>query len=461
MIDSKADALVFFGATGDLAYKQIFPALQEMVRDGQLKFPVIGVAKQGWGLEQLKDRARDSLAHSAWGIDESAFPKLMTLLRYVDGDYGDQATFAELRHQLGKAAHPLHYLAIPPVLFGLVIEQLATSGSADGGRVVIEKPFGHDLESARELNAHVTRVFPERDIFRIDHFLAKEAVENLVYFRFANTFLEPFWNRNYVESIQITMAEDFGVQDRGAFYDATGTIRDVVQNHLLQMVSLLLMDAPSSYTPDPMHREQLRVFEAVRPLRPADVVRGQFRGYQQEKGVKRGSTVETFAAVRLHVDSWRWSNVPVFIRAGKCLPVTATEVIVDLKPPPQDLMADVGRLHSNKVRFAIGKEVAISIGAKVYNPDRRLGEDVELFAQRHTPEEQPPYERLLTDAMHGNKMLFSTQDMIEAMWHIVDPVLEDASPALRYEPGTWGPAEADKLVAHYGGWHNPSVEASA
>jgi glucose-6-phosphate 1-dehydrogenase len=451
----RADALVFFGATGDLAYKQIFPALQEMVRNDELKVPVIGVALAGWDLEQLKERARDSLAHSDRGIDPEAFAKLMSLLRYVDGDYAKASTFAQLRAELGSAEHPVHYLAIPPVMFTTVIEQLQASGCADGGRVVIEKPFGHDLASARELNAAVRKVFPEDAIFRIDHFLGKEPVENLFYFRFANSFTEPFWNRDNVEAIQITMAETFGVADRGAFYDATGAIRDVIQNHLLQIVSLLTLDAPSHYSPEAVHREQLRIFESLRPLRPDDVVRGQFRGYQDAKGVKRGSTVETYAAVRLHLDSWRWSGVPIVIRAGKRLPVTATEVIVDLKTPPQDLFGEIRRSHSNFVRFHIGEEMAISIGAKVFDPGQRLGEDVELYAQRQKTEMIPPYERLLTDAMHGHQMLFSSQEMVEAMWRVVEPILGDVTPVHRYEPGTWGPEEAEHLLAHYGGWRAP------
>jgi glucose-6-phosphate 1-dehydrogenase len=450
-----ADALVFFGATGDLAYKQIFPALQAMVRNGELKVPVIGVALAGWTLEQLKERAEDSLAHSADGIDREAFPKLLSLLDYVDGDYADPKTFAELREKLGDAERPLHYLAIPPSLFALVNQQLEKSGCARGGRVVIEKPFGHDLASAQELNAAVTAVFPEKDIYRIDHFLGKDAVENLVYFRFANSFMEPLMNRHYVDSIQITLAESFSVEDRGAFYDANGAIRDVMQNHLLQMVTLLTMDPPAVWEPDALHRAQLRVLESIRPLRPADVVRGQHRGYQKVKGVKKGSTTETFAALRLHMDSWRWSGVPIFLRAGKALPVTVTQVVIDLKPPPQDLIAPFTHKHSNTFTFTIANDMEICIGARVFDPEQRLGEDVQLLAQRKKQVVTPPYERLLTDAMHGNKMLFTTQEMVEAMWRIVDPILGDVVPVKTYVPGTWGPAEADALTKHYGGWRNP------
>ena len=454
-LDAHADALVFFGATGDLAYKQIFPALQAMVMHGELKVPVVGVALNGWTLDQLKERARDSLAHSEHGIDDVAFPKLLSLLRYVDGDYGDSETFAELRRQLGKAAHPLHYLAIPPSLFGLVVQQLQASGCADGGRVVIEKPFGHDGASAEQLNEVVTSVFTEDDIYRIDHFLGKEAVENLVYFRFANSFMEPLMNRNFVESIQITMAEEFGVEERGAFYDANGTVRDVVQNHLLQMITLLTMDPPSSWEPDPVHRAQLRVLEAIRPLAADDVVRGQYRGYKTVKGVKRGSTTETYVAVRLHLDSWRWAGVPIFVRAGKCLPVTSTQVTIDLKPPPQDLFAEISRRQSNAVTFTIGDEMGISLSAKVFDPDHRQGEDVTLVAQRRPQPPLPAYERLLTDAMHGNKMLFSPEVNIAALWRIVDPILDDATPVHPYAKGSWGPGEADHMVRHYGGWKNP------
>ncbi len=457
----RADALVFFGATGDLAYKQIFPALQAMVAAGDLKVPVIGVAKAGWDLDRLKERARDSLAHSKEGIDDVAFAKLLELLRYVDGDYTDEATFTELRRQLGKTKRPLHYLAIPPSLFALVIEQLASSGCADGGRVVIEKPFGHDLASAQQLNEVVTHVFSEESIYRIDHFLGKEAVENLFYFRFANSFTEPFWNRDHVESIQITMAESFGVQGRGAFYDANGAIRDVVQNHLMRLVGLLCMEPPAVYRSDAIHREQLKVLEGLQTLRPADVVRGQFRGYQKEQGVRRGSTVETYAAVRLELDTWRWAGVPIFIRAGKCLPVTATEIIVDLKPPPQHVVAEILRRHSNYVKFRIGAEMAISIGARVYDPDRVLGEDVELYAQRKKTTVVPPYQKLLTDAMSGNKMLFGGQVAVNELWRVVDPILDDATPIHRYRQGTWGPVEADRMMAHYGGWQNPAAEAGA
>jgi glucose-6-phosphate 1-dehydrogenase len=453
--DAHADALVFFGATGDLAYKQIFPALQAMVKHGELKVPVVGVALNGWNLDQLKERARDSLADCSDGIDDEAFPKLLKLLRYVDGDYSDPETFAELRRQLGTAARPVHYLAIPPSLFGLVVKQLHESGCADGGRVVIEKPFGHDGPSAAALNAVVTEVFSEDDIYRIDHFLGKEAVENLVYFRFANSFVEPLMNRDHVECIQITMAEDFGVDDRGAFYDANGAIRDVVQNHLLQMVTLLTMDPASSMTPEPLHRAQRRVLESIRALRPDDVVRGQYRGYQKVKGVKRGSTTETFAAVRLHMNSWRWSGVPIFIRAGKCLPIKATQVIIDLKPPPQDLVIEASRKQSNRLVFTIGDEMGISITAKVFDHEHRQGEDVTLVAQRRPQPPVPAYERLLTDAMHGNKMLFTTAMNIAEMWRIVDPILDDVVPVERYAQGSWGPESAKRMTAHYGGWIDP------
>lgn len=456
MNGARADALVFFGATGDLAYKQIFPALQRMVANGELKVPVIGVAKSGWGLAELKARAEDSVQHHDDGLDPVAFPKLLDLLHYVDGDYAEAETFAELRRQLGTAKHPVHYLAIPPALFAMVIAQLDASGCADGGRVVIEKPFGHNLASADALNESVTRVFPEQAVFRIDHFLGKEAVENLYYFRFANTFVEPFWNRNYVDSIQITMAETFGVKDRGAFYDATGAIRDVVQNHLLQLVSLLTMEAPVHYNADALHRAQLDVLEGLKPLRTRDVVRGQYQGYHKVKGVRSDSTVETYAAARLRLDTWRWSGVPIFVRAGKCLPVTATEVVVDLKPPPQDVFADITRGQSNRVRFRIGDELSISVSAKVFDPDTRLGEDVELYAQRKKQRVVPPYERLLTDALQGNRLLFSSQATVDAMWRVVDPILDDKVPIQPYEQGTWGPEAAARMPAHYGGWQDPS-----
>jgi glucose-6-phosphate 1-dehydrogenase len=451
----KSDAFVFFGATGDLAYKQIFPALQALIKDGKLDMPIIGIARSGRDVEQLRRRARDSLAEHG-GVDEAAFARLSQQLQYIDGDYGDAQTFARLRQALGDAQHPLHYLAIPPSMFVPVVKGLASSGCSRGARVIVEKPFGRDLASARALNRTLHRFFREHDIFRIDHYLGKEPVQNLLYFRFANALLEPIWNRDHIASMQITMAEDFGVQGRGRFYDEVGALRDVVQNHMLQVLALLAMGPPANRSADAMRDEKLRLFRSMRPLRPEDTVRGQFDGYLEEPGVASGSTVETFAALRIHMDTWRWDGVPFFIRAGKQLPLKCTEVLVRLKNPPQRVFDDIPNGAVNHFRFRLSPDVKISLGARVKEPGEAMkGRPVELLAHRDARAEMAPYERLLGDAIEGDSALFTRDDCVEEAWRVLDPVLGDKVPVRKYKPGSWGPRDADALIADAGGWNDP------
>jgi glucose-6-phosphate 1-dehydrogenase len=453
-----SDALVFFGATGDLAYKKIFPALQAMTKRGHLNVPVIGVAKAGWNVDQLRARAKDSLEKHG-GLDPAAFEKLSGLLRYVDGDYADATTFQALRKELAGAQHPAHYLAIPPVLFGPVVQHLESSGSAKGARVIVEKPFGSDLESALKLNQILLGTFDEKDVFRIDHYLGKRPVQNMTVFRFSNAFMESFWNRNYIESVQITMAEDFGVQGRGAFYDETGTIRDVIQNHLFQVLCNLAMEPPVRTDSESIRDEKVKVLKAIPPLVEQDLVRGQFRDYRKEKGVARDSKMETFAALRLNVNSWRWKGVPFFIRAGKCLPLTCTEVVARFRLPPTNMRS--GSLMHNHLRFRISPDVTIALGMTVMGPGEEMNaQSAEMLASRH-PEagEMDAYERVLGDAMAGDATLFARQDYVEEAWRVVDPVLKQATPVYEYDPASWGPSEVDQRVAPEGGWQNPTLVA--
>ena len=457
-----SDTLVLFGATGDLCYRKIFPSLYNLTRRGLLHVPVIGVARAGWNLQQLADRVRDSIKNFVSSPDEAAVSRLVDLLRYHDGDYQDRETFVALRKALGDAQRPLYYLAIPPSMFPIVIDHLGTSGSAKGGRVVVEKPFGRDLASARALNQVLQKQFPENCIFRIDHYLGKEAVQNLLYFRFANSFLEPIWNRNFVASVQVTMAEKIGVAGRGKFYEETGAIRDVMQNHLLQILALLTLEPPVNSQGESLRDEKVKLLKAVRPVRPDGVVRGQFATYRQEQGVSPDSKVETYAAMRLEIDSWRWSGVPFYLRAGKCLPVTATEVVVDLKAPPANVFGELGPEYPNFVRFRVGPDIAIALGAHAKKAGPAMqGREVELFVAQHDADVMDAYERLISMALIGDTSHFARLDEVEAAWAIVDPALGAGDAPSVYTCGTWGPQEAERLLTGSCSWHNPGGEPQA
>jgi glucose-6-phosphate 1-dehydrogenase len=455
MSPAVSDAIVFFGATGDLAYKQIFPSLQGLIRDEGLDVPIIGIAKAGWSLDQLKARAEDSLkAHG--GLDGKAFAKLMNLLRYVDGDYNDQSTYIQLRRELMGAKRPLHYLAIPPSLFATVAEGLGEHGAGANARLVVEKPFGRSRESARQLTRVLNRFFPEENIFRIDHYLGKEPVQNILYTRFANSMFEPIWNRIHIRSIQITMAEKFGVEDRGKFYDETGAIRDVFQNHLLQVLANLTMDPPTGEEWDAVREQKAALLKAVRPLESRNVVRGQYAGYRSVPGVKSDSAVETFVAAKLFIDSWRWAGVPIYIRAGKALPVTSTEVMVYFKRPPRETFAEIVPPASGHMRLRISPDVNIALGLRVKHPGEVMkGQNVELVLTEQETAFVPPYQRLLGDAMRGIGDLFGRSDIVDAQWRIVEPVLNEAALPVIYAQGSWGPEEASQLIGTDGPWHNP------
>jgi glucose-6-phosphate 1-dehydrogenase len=455
-----SDAIVLFGATGDLCYRKIIPALYQLVRRNLLSIPVVGVARQGWKLEQLAARVRESLKEFVPDAEEAITARLLKLLRYVDGDYNNRATFEALRKALEGAQRPLHYLAIPPSMFPVVIEHLAATSEDKNARIVVEKPFGRDLASARKLNQTLHKHFPESSIFRIDHYLGKEAVQNLLYFRFANSFLEPIWNRNYVASVQLTMAETIGVAGRGRFYEEAGAIRDVMQNHLLEIIALATMEPQRRFEAEALRDEKVKLLKSVRPCSPKELVRGQFRGYREEPGVARDSKIETYAALVLHIDSWRWSGVPFYLRAGKKLPVTATEVVVELRQPPVNVFDKAAPEQPNHLRFRLGPDVAIALGAHIKKAGPAMtGKNVELYVAQDQGDDMSAYERLISEALIGDTIYFAREDEVEAAWAIVDPLLNNPTPPIEYLPGSWGPAQAEELIDGPCGWHDPGAKA--
>lgn len=463
MSSPHSDALVLFGVTGDLAHKKIFPALYTMMKQGVLQVPIIGVAFPDWSLAQLRNRVKDSIQKSGGIDDQAALDSLLSKISYVGGDYNDSGTFKKIKRSLHGAQHAAHYLAIPPSLFPTVITGLGKAGLDNQARVIVEKPFGRDLASARELNGIARSVFPEDSIFRIDHFLGKEAIMNILYFRFANSFLEPIWNRNYVASVQITLSEDFGVENRGAFYETAGCLRDVIQNHMFQVVALLAMEAPALRGFGAVHNEKTKVFQAMRPLKPDDVVRGQYDGYRNEPNVASDSDVETFCALRLYVDSWRWKGVPWYLRSGKCLTETVHEVLVELKPPPQELFADTAPANgrANYLRFRLSPCSAVALAARVKRAGKEfIGNQRELYLLEEYQTEELPYKRLLCDAMAGDGALFTREDAVEAAWEVVEPVLTTHHKCYPYQRGSWGPQEADALIAENGSWNNPDLDTN-